>query len=309
MKQATGQWLLMSVAYVLMWGNVTATVHAHGGEASLIHACVKKSGALRIISPTATCNANETPLDWHIQGSPGASSFPITCPPDSVPVGTTCVDKYEASVWQIPSGSSALIDKVKSGTVTLADLQAGGGVQRGAIADDYACNDNGNDCTDHYAVSVLGFTPSARVTWFQAQQFCRAAGKRLLTNAEWQTAAAGTPDGDPCIVFALSVGPTGIFNCVSHAGVYDMVGNVWEWVADWTPTATSCSTSLFGTYDANCMAIDPAYGVRFGPAALIRGGGFLSGPSAGVFALLAFTSPSWWESPPLQEPIGFRCAR
>ena len=25
----------------------------------------------------------------------------LSCPPDSVPVGNVCVDKYEASVWQV----------------------------------------------------------------------------------------------------------------------------------------------------------------------------------------------------------------
>ena len=108
-------------------------------------------------------------------------------------VGTSCVDKYEASVWRIPSGQTELIAKVKDGTATLAELQ-GGSFQQGATGDDYNCNDNGNDCNvDEYAASVAGVTPARFVTWFQAQQFCRMAGKRLVANAEWQAAAAGHP--------------------------------------------------------------------------------------------------------------------
>ena len=38
------------------------------------------------------------------------------CPPDSVNVGLTCVDTYEASVWEVPAGSLALIQKIKAGT-------------------------------------------------------------------------------------------------------------------------------------------------------------------------------------------------
>jgi formylglycine-generating enzyme required for sulfatase activity len=36
--------------------------------------------------------------------------------------------------------------------------------------------------------------PALYLTWFQAQQACMSVGKRLPTNAEWQAAAAGTPD-------------------------------------------------------------------------------------------------------------------
>ena len=47
------------------------------------------------------------------------------CPADSVKVGNVCVDKYEASVWEIPPSNTALIKKVQQGTATLADLTAG----------------------------------------------------------------------------------------------------------------------------------------------------------------------------------------
>src|SRR5262245_60189641 len=107
------------------------------------------------------------------------------CPADSVKVGNVCVDKYEASVWEIPASNTALINKVKKGKATLADLTAGG-TQRGVVDfDDYPCNDNGNDCSTIYAVSLAGVKPSATLTWFQARQACMNAGKRLLTNAEW----------------------------------------------------------------------------------------------------------------------------
>ena len=51
----------------------------------------------------------------------------ITCPADSVPVGTACVDKYEASVWSVPNPeTSTLVARLKKGRVTLGDLVAGG---------------------------------------------------------------------------------------------------------------------------------------------------------------------------------------
>ena len=48
-------------------------VSAHGGDATLIHACViNRTGAVRIVSATTACDANkETALDWGIQGPKG----------------------------------------------------------------------------------------------------------------------------------------------------------------------------------------------------------------------------------------------
>jgi hypothetical protein len=159
------------------------------------------------------------------------------CPPDSVKVGSTCVDTYEASVWEVPAGSLALIQRIQAGTVTLAELQAGA-VQRGATSDDYGagCPDTGKGCVNVYAVSIAGVTPSGFLTWFQAAAAARNAGKRLPTNAEWQAAALGTPDGPPCNTSSSGPVATGTAaGCVSDVGAFDMVGNVGEWVADWVP--------------------------------------------------------------------------
>ena len=48
-------------------------VSAHGGDGSLIHACVNnRSGAVRIVNASSTCDGSkETPLDWNIQGVQG----------------------------------------------------------------------------------------------------------------------------------------------------------------------------------------------------------------------------------------------
>jgi formylglycine-generating enzyme required for sulfatase activity len=205
------------------------------------------------------------------------------CPADSVKVGPVCVDKYEASVWDlsgIPAGKAktTLIASIKAGTATEASLLAAVAVQRGVASDDYgaSCPDTGNGCVDFYAVSIPGVTPSSRITWFQAQQAAMNSGKRLLTNAEWQIAAAGTPDPgtdngttDCNISAAAAVVDTGSrSNCVSRFGVFDMVGNLWEWVADWVPLSTICVTELFAG-DYNCLAGASTIG---GPGALIRGG-------------------------------------
>ena len=212
-----------------------------------------------------------------------------------VKVGPLCVDKYEASVWSNADGT---------------------GTQYGASSDNYPLSfpDTGNWTTQLYAVSRAGVTPSASITWFQAQQACALSGKRLLTNAEWQMAAAGTPDSANCNVSTAAAANTGAnASCVSNYQVNDMVGNVWEWVADWMQGNTSPwapSTGDAGTgYGSDYMyGTNPAQWQGTNstnmPVALFRGGGYDDGAYAGVFALSADSAPSYSLS-----SIGFRCAR
>jgi sulfatase-modifying factor enzyme 1 len=224
------------------------------------------------------------------------------CPKDSTLVGGVCVDLYEASVWEIPSES--LRKKVQKGKATLAALTAGGAVQRGGTVDDYPafCPDSGNGCRNQmFAASLPGVTPSRFITWFQAAAACTNSGKRLLTNSEWQVAALATPDGAPCIVTGAGPGPTGTPACVSEWGAFDMVGNVAEWVADWTPFASSCDTAFFGSSDTNCLGIDAT---PTGTGAISRGGSYFNEAFAGVFWISGANSPA--DSSLL---LGFRCAR
>ncbi len=247
---------------------------------------------------------------------PGTSSAGTKCSPDSVQVGQVCVDKYEASVWSIPPTNHKLIKKVQDGEATLAELTAGGASQ---MSPSSSClpafpstfDPTGNWTAPFYAASVAGVPPTACVTLSQAEQACALSGKRLLTNQEWKRAAAGTPDPgtdngstDCNISTAGSPVNTGSRSlCVSKWGALDMVGNVWEWVADWVPPfSESCGTVLFGSEDFNCLAGTIQAG---GTAALIRGGGWSSGGRAGVFAVGSVHDPSDAGS----GGVGFRCAR
>ena len=232
-----------------------------------------------------------------------------------IKVGNFWIDKYEASLWQ---------------------TAACGGTQYGTSGDDYPAEfpDNGNWSTSVYACSVTAVTPSAEMTWFQAQQACALAGKSLCTNEEWQAAAAGTYDpgsaetGTQCRIASTNTGPRvtglagttpgGTATCVSMWGAEDMIGNLWEWVSwwgqggmTWQASNGQDASAVWGasygsdsTWSVNGTAHNgTAYAAGL-PAAAIRGGNWLYGSDAGAFTMSLYSGPLNWKS-----DIGVRCCR
>jgi formylglycine-generating enzyme required for sulfatase activity len=258
------------------------------------------------------------------------SAGAITCPRDAVPVGPLCVDKYEASVWSVPDPTTRnrkLVSRIKRGSATLEDLVAGGAVQHGcglapfefdAFPENFPKNGNwaplpGSDppTPGVYAASVPGVLPSTCTTWFQAAQACRLSDKRLLTNAEWQDAASGTPDpgtddeSTDCNILGPPFEPSDTGSrsaCASNWGAFDMVGNAFEWVSDWVPKSTACPG--WGAFSDDFMCLAGALETWGGPGALIRGGSWHVGRVAGVFAIFGLSHPS-----SAFRDGGLRCAR
>jgi formylglycine-generating enzyme required for sulfatase activity len=245
------------------------------------------------------------------------------CPSGMVQSGSTCIDIYEASLWEVTNAQA--IDMIRTGQVTNAtQLLSLGAIQRG-IGIDYmtlGCHFNGGGCKNLFAVSIAGVIPARTANYFIAAAACRNSFKRLPTNAEWQAAALGTPDpgNDDDQLTQCNVGTSGHIalagqrtTCVSDVGAHDMIGNVTEWVGDWGPLATAGTNwdVTFGD-DVSNVGGAPNNSKYYGlPAGTIRGGGFVTGSAgnhgdAGVYAIDQNGAPN---SIGNATSAGFRCAK
>jgi formylglycine-generating enzyme required for sulfatase activity len=233
-----------------------------------------------------------------------------------VTVAPYCVDEFETTVEQYKACSDA--GRCKRAGVT---NEWKGIPDKERRAFDPLCNARDPVSRAKHPINC--------VDWEMADKFCRESGKRLPSEAEWEFAARG-PDGrkypwgddDPkgggrlnacgkeCMAWGKKNGvdeeamydvddgfantaPVGSFpKGASRYGVMDVVGNVWEWVADW-----------YGPYTADEQK-EPT-GPADGTQRVIRGGAWNASNPAWVRPTFRYKDTPTKRS----YGIGFRCAK
>jgi formylglycine-generating enzyme required for sulfatase activity len=200
----------------------------------------------------------------------GSTEFPSESPVHDVTLSPYYIDQYEVTngSWTACVAAGECDPPVDTGTF---------------------------DGTPYYGVTAYQDYPVIYVSWDSADAYCSWRGARLPTEAEWEMAARWDPDtkqvtqypwGDDwdesrlnycdssCLIPDFKdatyddnwpqTSPVGLFEAgVSPLGVYDMAGNVAEWVADWYSRS----------YYEDSPASDPG-GPASGTVRVVRSGGW-----------------------------------
>ena len=148
---------------------------------------------------------------------------------DELPAHNVCISAFEMDVHEVTNAE-------------YAECVAGGGCTVPSNTGSYSR-------ATYYGDAAYDDFPVISVDWYQASDYCAWTNKRLPTEAEWEYAARGGlsgkrfPWGDTLSGTNANYWNSGDpwdndtseveYYAPNGYGLYDMAGNVWEWVNDW----------------------------------------------------------------------------
>lgn len=224
----------------------------------------------------------------------------------------------KATISDCPSGMVLINTSDKNFCIDIFEVSVGNNcpLKTPATALDSKQNVDDSACQ---AESISEKLPWTSVTFLQAKEICAKRGARLPNNIEWYEAAIGSPDSNACNTDG-TLTDTGIRSeCKSARGIYDAVGNAWEWVdgvvvdgeyeerqlpiEGYVNEVDHAGVATLTSDAPNPLLNDDYFWINSsGPVSMMRGGYYGSGKDGGLYSIYSKVPANFSSA-----AISFRC--